>query len=59
MPESLLPNPQQRDQIAAEYFNLLPLQPYQSLEEALLAWFTAEPGVLVFVPTGTGQSVIA
>ena len=42
-----------RDQIAAEYFESLPFQPYPVQEEALLAWFTAEQGVLVCAPTGT------
>ena len=36
-----------RDQIAAWYFEQLPFQPYPVQEEALLAWFTSEQGVLV------------
>ena len=31
----------QRDAIAAEYFDLLPFEPYPVQEEALLAWFTS------------------
>ncbi len=48
-----------RDEIAAEYFDNLPFAPYPVQEEALLAWFTAEQGVLVCAPTGTGKTLIA
>ncbi len=48
-----------RDTIAAEYFERLPFVPYPVQEEALLAWFTAEQGVLVCAPTGTGKTLIA
>jgi superfamily II DNA/RNA helicase len=48
-----------RDSIASEYFELLKYTPYPVQEEALLAWFTNEQGVLVSAPTGTGKTLIA
>ena len=53
-----------RDDVAAEYFDSLPYEPYPVQEEAMLAYFTGETrenqhGVLVCAPTGTGKTLIA
>src|SRR6266545_153012 len=48
-----------RDDLADRYLNQLPYTPYPVQEEALLTWFTTDPGVLVCAPTGTGKTLIA
>src|SRR5260370_9006596 len=48
-----------RSELCDQYLEQLPYEPYPVQEEALLAWFTAEQGVLVCAPTGMVKTLIA
>jgi superfamily II DNA/RNA helicase len=48
-----------RDEIALEFLDQIPYEPYPVQEEAILKWFDTDQGVLVSAPTGTGKTLIA
>ncbi|MBK9127139.1 MAG: DEAD/DEAH box helicase [Phycisphaerales bacterium] len=48
-----------RDEICSKFIESVPYALYPMQEEALLAWFECEGGLLVCAPTGTGKTLIA
>jgi len=48
-----------REEICSKFLDWLPFDPYPFQEEALLAWFEEEGGILVTAPTGMGKTLIA
>lgn len=48
-----------RDEIAAQYLDQLQFEPYPVQEDALLAWFTSDRGIMICAPTGMGKTLIA
>ncbi len=48
-----------RDEICSDFLDALTFEPYPFQEDALLAWFEEEGGVLVTAPTGMGKTLVA
>lgn len=48
-----------REELAFEYLDQLPYQPYEFQEKAILSWFESDQGTLVCAPTGMGKTLIA
>jgi len=48
-----------RDEVCSKFLDAVPFELYPVQEEALLAWFEEEGGVLVTAPTGMGKTLIA
>ncbi len=56
---TLIPNPQNREDLAFAFLATIPFTPYPVQEEAILGWYSTEQGILVCAPTGTGKTLIA
>jgi superfamily II DNA/RNA helicase len=49
----------ERDEIWSKYLETVPYELYPFQEEALLAWFESDAGVLICAPTGMGKTLVA
>ena len=49
----------ERDEIWAKFLETIPYELYAYQEEALLAWFETDAGVMICAPTGMGKTLIA
>lgn len=57
--EPQAPEELSREELALEYLDALPYQPYPFQEQAILSWFESKQGTLVCAPTGMGKTLIA
>ena len=48
-----------RDEVCSRFLDCVEYELYPFQEEALLAWFESEGGVLVTAPTGMGKTLVA
>ena len=48
-----------RDEVCSRFLEAVPYDLYDFQEEALLAWFESDGGVLICAPTGMGKPLIA
>ena len=48
-----------RDEVCDKFIDSVPFDLYSFQEEALLAWFSSEAGVLIAAPTGMGKTLVA
>ncbi len=51
--------PMDRNDACDKFLDFLEFDPYPFQEEALLAWFESDTGVLVTAPTGMGKTLVA
>lgn len=51
--------PMNRDDLCEQFLDAVPFDLYPFQEEALLAWFETDTGILVTAPTGMGKTLIA
>ena len=49
----------ERDEVWSSFLDRVPFELYPFQEEALLAWFESDAGVLICAPTGMGKTLLA